>query len=44
MSVYGWLLARIRVCGTVRIFQLELTLEDAIHFHAFAPLEALPSV
>jgi hypothetical protein len=28
--------------GTVRVFRLEFTLEDAIEFHAFAPHEALP--
>jgi hypothetical protein len=26
--------------GTVRVFRLKFTLEDAIEFHAFAPLEA----
>jgi hypothetical protein len=30
--------------GTVRVFRQELTLEDTIEFHAFAPLEALPGV
>jgi hypothetical protein len=29
---------------TVRVFQQKFTLEDAIEFHAFAPLEALPCV
>jgi hypothetical protein len=29
---------------TVRVFRLKVTLEDAIEFHAFAPLEALPCV
>jgi creatine kinase len=28
--------------GTVRAFRLKFTLEDAIAFYAFAPLEALP--
>jgi hypothetical protein len=27
--------------GTVRVFRQKSTLEDAIEFHAFAPLEAL---
>jgi hypothetical protein len=30
--------------GTVRVFRQNFTLEDAIEFHAFAPLEALPCV
>jgi hypothetical protein len=30
--------------GTVRVFRQKFTLEDAIEFHAFAPLEALPCV
>jgi hypothetical protein len=30
--------------GTVRIFRQKFTREDAIEFHAFAPLEALPCV
>jgi hypothetical protein len=30
--------------GTVRVFELGFALEDAIQFHAFAPLEALPYV
>jgi hypothetical protein len=30
--------------GTVRVFRQKFALEDAIEFHAFAPLEALPCV
>jgi hypothetical protein len=30
--------------GTVHVFRQKFTLEDAIEFHAFAPLEALASV
>ena len=30
--------------GTVRVFRQRFALEDAIEFHAFAPLEALPCV
>jgi hypothetical protein len=37
--------AELRVaCCTVRLFRQKATLEDAIEFHAFAPLEALPCV
>jgi hypothetical protein len=31
-------------CRMVLVFKLKFTLEDAIEFHAFAPLEALPCV
>jgi hypothetical protein len=30
--------------GTVRVFDRDFALEDAIELHAFAPLEALPGV
>jgi hypothetical protein len=30
--------------GMLRVFRLKFTLDDAIEFHAFAPLEALPCV
>jgi hypothetical protein len=40
----NFLIERVRVEGTVLVFRRNLALEDAIEFHAFAPVEARPCV